>query len=58
MVVPDEKEYEGFVKEAKQITRRARCGKETDNPKLSGKVFYCEDCFYIDIRMEGDGVGI
>jgi len=54
----EEKDYAGFVKEAKQITRCARCGKETDNPKLSGKVFYCEDCFYIDMRMEGDRVGI
>lgn len=58
MGVPNERDYEGFVKEAKQLTRCARCGKETDNPKLSGRVFYCEECFYLDIRMEGDGVGI
>lgn len=58
MSMSEEKEYEGFVKKAKKVTRCAICGKETDNPKISGKVFYCEDCYYIDIRMEGDGVGI
>jgi len=58
MSMSEEKEYEGFVKEAKKITRCAICGKETDNPKISGNVFYCDDCYYIDVRMEGDGVGI
>jgi len=58
MSVSEEKEYDGFVKEAKKVTRCAMCGKETDSPKLFGKKFYCEDCYYIDVEMAGDGVGI
>ncbi|MBC8521785.1 MAG: hypothetical protein ISS94_01645 [Candidatus Syntrophoarchaeum sp.] len=58
MSVSEEKEYEGFVKEAKKITRCAMCGKETDNPKIFGRKFYCDDCYYIDVEMVGDGVGI
>jgi hypothetical protein len=58
MSASEEKEYERFVKDAKKITRCAMCGKETDNPKLFGKNFYCDDCYYIDMEMSGDGVGI
>ncbi len=58
MNVSEENEYEGFVKEAKKITRCAMCGKETDSPKIFGKKFYCDDCYYIDVEMIGDGVGI
>jgi len=54
----EEKEFKGFVEEAREVVRCAICGKKTDKPKIFGNKFYCEDCFYIDIQMVGDGVGI
>ncbi len=58
MDISEEEEYGRFVKEAKRITRCVVCGKETDSPKIFGKSFYCDDCYYLDVEMVGDAVGI